>query len=104
MIANLKFSVAQGSVSLVAAQSGRVIRATRLLYSSLGTVKITLLNDPGALETELLSATHVANRVVQLPLGRGHAICTEPGKALGLTAAFQGTPNETTVIVWYEYV
>ncbi len=100
------YTEAQTDTELVAAQPGKLIRVLKLLVTSWGNVKITLLSDPaGAPTVALTPELHATSgKPVVLCLGRRYALATQLGKALGITTAFQVGATDHSVIVWYEVV
>jgi hypothetical protein len=103
-VVSCNFAAAQASIELVPAQAGRQIRVLRVVGTTWAALKFTLLAAPGAGEAALHAPLHVSTRGLELLLGRKYALATERGQALGFTAVFQGTPADSSLLVWYELV
>lgn len=104
MLAFGTFNNVQINTVLVPAQPGQIIRVARVLVTSYVGIKVYFVSDPGADPLNMLPPLHVAGSGLSLPLGRGYALATGRGKALGFTASFQLSAGEYSIAVWYELV
>ena len=99
------YGTVQINTELVPAQPGKIIRVLKLVITTWGSLRVTLLSDPGADPINLTPALHAnAGPGLSLQLGRRFAVATERGMALGFSAAFQSSAAEYSIAVWYEVV
>lgn len=99
------YSSVQINTELVPAQPGKIIRVLKLVITTWGDLKVTLVSDSESDPQNLTPALHTsAGRGINLQLGRRFALATARGKALGFSAAFQVTSAEYSIAVWYEVV
>lgn len=99
------YSEAQPGALLVPAQAGRIIRVLKLVLTTWGTSKFTLLSDPTGASVPLGPPWYLtAGAPLVIRLGRSFALATERGRALGIMTVFQMGPAEHSVSVWYEVV
>ena len=103
-LASCSYNAVQVNTVLVPAQAGKIIRVARILVTTWSSMKVTLLSDPGADPVVLTPPLHVSSVGLNLHLGRGLALTTARGKALGFHASFQLSAAEFSLMVWYEVV
>lgn len=104
-LAYQRFTTAQTDAQLIAAEPGKTIRIVKLLVTTWANLKLTLLSDPGPQEVGLMAPVHVSTSApLLLHLGRNGAVAAQPGKAVGITAAFAGSSGEYSIHIWYEVV
>ncbi len=95
----------QNNTVLVPAQTGKLIRVVKLVVTAWTGVKVVLLSAPGPDPQALTPPLHVAAGMpLVLHFGRGLALVTGRGQALGVSTVFQSLPGEHSVAVWYEAV
>jgi hypothetical protein len=96
---------AQSGAVLVPAQAGKIIRVLKLVMTTWVGVKYMVQSDPGPDPLNLTPPLLVgAGCSLVLRLGRGLALATQRGKALGVSTTFSGSAGEHSLTVWYELV
>ena len=99
------YSTVQVNTELVPAQPDKIIRVVKVMLTTWGSVKITLVSDPGPDPVSLAPPLHTSGGPgIRLHLGRKFALSTGRGKALGFSASFQVGSAEYSLAVWYEVV
>lgn len=100
------YSLNQTNRTLVAAVANKVIRVTRVVFSTENSGTLKLQSDPGgAADAVIVPLQYLGGKgVTDIALGREYAVMTERGKALGYTAALTGVTQPHSIMVWYEVV
>lgn len=101
-LAHGTYNTVQVNTVIVPAQPGKIIRVARLVVTTWASLKVMLLSDPAGEHTIIAPPLHVSTSGLCLQFGRGYALTTARGKALGFTASFQLTGAEYSIAVWYE--
>lgn len=101
-----QYSGAQNKQVLVPGVPDKIILVTRVWMSANKPSTLKLYSDPlGPREQQLTPALWTnPPGVADLNLGRDCALATGRGAALGLTTTLGGTPEEHSIMVWYEVV
>ncbi len=98
------YSTAQVNTVLIPAQAGKIIRVVKIMLTTFAGIKVTFLSDPGPDPVGLLPPIHASTAGLQVRLGRGCAVATGRGKALGFSSNYQLGSGEYSLAVWYEVV